>query len=160
MPQAIAAGGLPAGDFEIASTKTSHRGRLKLARLGPKGRNDLAPLFVRKSKTHQFIDEDGPLRFPIRCRARTPLRIPNSPTTSKRPLQPSTARDRRNSSAGSSHRRRRETDILFCRKTLATHDERARSATGLRKLSVTRSVTNGTFSRTRAEGQRCVLSSP
>jgi hypothetical protein len=110
VPQAIAAGGLPAGDFEIASTKTSHRSRLKLARLGPKGRNDLAPLFVRKSKTHQFIDEDGPLRFPIRCRARTPLRIPNSPTTSKRPLQPSTARDRRNSSAGSSHRRRRETD--------------------------------------------------
>jgi len=110
LPQAIAAGGLPAGDFEIASTKTSHRGRLKLARLGPKAATILRHFSSGRRKHAQFIDEDGPLRFPIRCRARTPLRIPNSPTTSKRTLQPSTARDRRNSSAGSSHQRRGETD--------------------------------------------------
>jgi|SRR5271156_723272 len=87
----------PEGDF--ASTKTSHRGRLKLARLGPKAAT-MRHFSSGRRKHARFIDEDGPLRLPIRCRARTPLRIPDSPTTPKRTLQPSTARDRRNSSAG------------------------------------------------------------
>ena len=73
---------------------------LEAGEAGPEGRNEGAPLFVRKTKTcsvHRRRWSVTPSHSVSRAHSVT---IPNSPTTSKRTLQPSTARDRRNSSAG------------------------------------------------------------